>query len=161
MKTWLAGSVIVASALASCGGDPLAPRATRELSAGYELLATTVEAGDRAEARSQLRRLMRSVDELQSAGAIDAGRAETILAAAEDVLADLRLLPAPSPSPSPSAAPSPSPSPTPASPPPSDDRGVEDDDDEDSEGGPGNSGGKGKGEAKGKGNAEAKGHDKD
>ena len=151
MKRWLAGSVIAASALTSCGGDALAPRAARDLAASYDVLATAVEAGDRVEARRYLRQLVRSVAELESAGAIDPGRADEIIAAADDVAADLRLLPAPSPS---VAA---SPSPASSSPVPSDD-GVEDDEaDEDDDGAPGNSDGKGNGKGKG----EAKGHDKD
>ncbi len=158
MKAWLAGSVVAASVLTSCGGDALAPRAARDLAAGYDVLAAAVEAGDRVEARRYLRQLVRSVGELESSGGIDPGRADVILAAAEDVAADLRLLPAPSPSVAPSA------SPAPASPVPSADDGTEGDDDGDEEGdddvgAPGNSGGKGNSE--GQGNGRANGHDKD
>ena len=157
MKRWLAGSVIAASALTSCGGDALAPRAARDLAASYDVLATAVEAGDRVEARRYLRQLVRSVAELESAGAIDPGRADEIIAAADDVAADLRLLPAPSPSVAPPPSVAASPSPASSSPVPSDD-GVEDDEaDEDDDGAPGNSDGKGNGKGKG----EAKGHDKD
>jgi hypothetical protein len=156
MKTWLAGSVIAASVLTSCGGDALAPRAARDLAAGYDVLVTAVEAGDRVEARRYLRQLVRTVGELESAGAIDPGRADAILAAADDVSGDLRLLPAPSPSVAPS------PSPEPATPVPSNGGGEgdderNDDEDDDGDGAPGNSGGKGNGEGRGKG--EAKGHD--
>jgi hypothetical protein len=150
VRRWIAGSALAACVAVSCGGEALAPRAARDLAADYELLATAVESGDRPEARSSVRTLVRSVQELEAAGVIDAERAEAIRSAVEQVLADLRLLPAPSPTPSPSTEPS-APAPT-AEPEATDDDGHGGW----SDGVPGNSGGKGNG----KGHGHAKGHDK-
>jgi hypothetical protein len=151
VRRWIAGCALATCVVASCGSDALAPRAARDLAADYELLATAVESGDRAEARSSVRTLLRSVDEFEAAGVIDAERADAIRAAVDQVLADLRVLPAPSPTPSPSIEPS-VPAPT-----------VENEASDDgdghggwSDGGPGNSGSKGNG----KGHGHAKGHDK-
>jgi hypothetical protein len=151
-RRWIAGYAFAACVAASCGGDALAPRAARDLAVEYELLTTAVEVGDRAEARRSVRALGRSAEELEAAGAIDAERAEAIQAAVEQVLADLRLLPAPSPSPSPS----PSPAVEPSAPAPTAEPDASEGDDAGgnghggrSDGGPGNSGGKGRGHAKG------------
>jgi hypothetical protein len=149
VRRWIAGCALATCVVASCGSDALAPRAARDLAADYELLATAVESGDRAEARSSVRTLLRSVDEFEAAGVIDAERADAIRAAVDQVVADLRLLPAPSPTPSIEPSP-PAPTVEPEATDDGDGHGGW------SDGGPGNSGSKGNG----KGHGHAKGHDK-
>lgn len=95
----------------ACGGDELAPGMTEELDAAYELVVAAVQDGDRSEALRALRSLTDVVEAGERAGTIDPNRAHEILAAADGVLVDLRLLPAPvatSPSASSTVEPSPS-----------------------------------------------------
>ena len=157
-------AITCALVVSSCGGgDTLDLRAAREIGGAYELLADAVGTGDRAEARRILQDLIRSVEELRDAGAIDAARAAAILAAASDVSAALRVLPAPTVSPSPSPSPLAPETTDPEE--DEDDEGITEDEGEgDDEGGngsgndgedPGNSGGQGNG------NGNAHGHDKD
>jgi hypothetical protein len=105
---------LAATTLAACGSDgvDLAPRAQRQLQAGVDDVRTAVAAADRLGARSALRDLERSVDQLVTDGLISDTRAAEILSAAEDVATQLSLLPAAEPSLSPSPSPSPEPTKT-------------------------------------------------
>ena len=107
----LVAIALMAAMLAACGGNSvdLAPRAQRQLQTGVDDVRTAVAAADRLGARSALRDLERSVNQLVADGLISDTRAAEIISAAEAVAAQLSLLPAPEPSPSPS---SPSPEPT-------------------------------------------------
>jgi hypothetical protein len=145
-------AIVASVALASCGTDPLSPRAARELSATYESLVAAVDAGDRGDARRLLRDLVASVDGLHADDQIDGEHAEAIMRAATSVSSALRLLPTPV-----------APATNSTSPYPSDPADPTDDEREDDEGpppgdvesegndhdSPGNSEGKGEGKAKG------------
>jgi outer membrane biosynthesis protein TonB len=98
---------LAAATLTACGsnGVDLAPRAQRQLQASVDDVRTAVAAADRLGARSALRELERSVDQLVADGLISDTRAAEIISAAEDVATQLSLLPAPEPSPSPSPEP--------------------------------------------------------
>ena len=105
---------LAATMLAACGsnGVDLAPRAQRQLQAGFDDVRTAVAAADRLGARSALRDLERSVNQLATEGLISDTRAAEIISAAEAVATQLSLLPAAEPSPSPSPSPSPEPTKT-------------------------------------------------
>lgn len=110
----LVSVALAATMLAACGsnGVDLAPRAQRQLQTGVDDVRTAVAAADRLGARSALRDLERSVDQLVADGLISDARAAEIISAAEAVAMQLSLLPAPEPSPSPSPSPSPEPTKT-------------------------------------------------
>jgi hypothetical protein len=102
--------------LASCGGSSdIEPRASRDLTSRMTMVRSAVDAGDRVAARAAVRDLERAVTRWQAQDLVSDARAEEILAAAEEVLAQLSLLPPPSPSPTMT---SPSPTPSTPSPPP-------------------------------------------
>ena len=95
--------------LASCGGSSdIEPRATRDLTQRMTQVRAAVEGGDRLAARAAVRDLERAVAQWRSQDLVSEARAAEIVSAADDVLAQLSLLPAPSPSPS-IATPSPPP----------------------------------------------------
>ncbi len=110
----LVSVALAATMLAACGsnGVDLAPRAQRQLQAGVDDVRTAVASADRLGARSALRDLERSVNQLVADGLISDTRAAEIISAAEAVATQLSLLPAPEPSPSPSLSPSPEPTKT-------------------------------------------------
>jgi hypothetical protein len=105
---------LAATMLAACGSDgvDLAPRAQRQLQAGLDDIRTAVASADRLGAKSALRDLERSVDQLAADGLISDSRTAEIMSAAEAVATQLSLLPAAEPSPSPSPSPSPEPTKT-------------------------------------------------
>jgi hypothetical protein len=97
--------------LAACGGQAeISARARRQLQARLDEVRTAVAAADPREAQSALRDLERSVSQLLSANQLSEGRATEILAAAQDVAAQLSLLPTPAPTYSSSPEPSETPS---------------------------------------------------
>jgi hypothetical protein len=101
--------------LASCGGSSdIEPRATRDLTERMTQIRGAVESGDRLGARAAVRELERAVAQWRSQDLVSESRAGEIISAADDVLAQLSLLPAQPPSPS---ITSPSPSPTGGEPP--------------------------------------------
>ena len=110
----LVSVALAATTLAACGNDgvDLAPRAQRQLQASVDDVRTAVAAADRLGARSALRELERSVNQLAADGLISDTRAAEIISAAEAVATQLSLLPAAEPSPSPSPSPSPEPTKT-------------------------------------------------
>ncbi len=110
----LVSVALAAAMLAACGsnGVDLAPRAQRQLQAGVDDVRTAVAAADRLGARSALRDLERSVNQLVADGLISDTRAAEIISAAEAVASQLSLLPAASATPSPSPSPSPEPTKT-------------------------------------------------
>jgi uncharacterized protein YfaQ (DUF2300 family) len=116
MRTRIVLAIAVTTlTLAACGGDvDVAPRAERELQSQLDQIKAAVAVADRADARSALRELERSVGDLVSAGLVSEARAAEILSAAEDVAAQLSLLSVPSSSPSPSPEPTETSSPEPS-----------------------------------------------
>ena len=110
----LVAIALMAAMLAACGSNSvdLAPRAQRQLQTGVDNVRTAVAAADRLGARSALRDLERSVNQLVADGLISDTRAAEIISAAEAVATQLSLLPAPEPSTSPSLSPSPEPTKT-------------------------------------------------
>jgi outer membrane biosynthesis protein TonB len=111
MKRTFVAIALTATVLAACGNDgvDLAPRAQRQLQVSVDDVRAAVAAADRLGARSALRDLKRSVDQLLADGLISDTRAAEIISAAEDVATQLSLLPAASPSPPPSPSPKPEP----------------------------------------------------
>jgi len=110
----LVSVALAATMMAACGNDgvDLAPRAQRQLQASVDDVRAAVAAADRLGARSALRELERSVNQLAADGLISDSRAAEIISAAEAVATQLSLLPAAEPSPSPSPSPSPEPTKT-------------------------------------------------
>jgi len=110
----LVSVALAATMMAACGNDgvDLAPRAQRQLQASVDDVRAAVAAADRLGARSALRELERSVNQLAADGLISDSRAAEIISAAEAVATQLSLLPAAEPSPSPSPSPSPDPTKT-------------------------------------------------
>ena len=98
-RVLVAAAVAVALA-AGCGDDGavIAPGAVRALEASLADLRAAVEAEDRGAAERALDRLIASADRWAGRGRIDEDRLGEILAAAEDVAADLAVLPASTPS---------------------------------------------------------------
>jgi cell division septation protein DedD len=92
--------------LAACGNQvDISARAQRQLQAGLDDVRTAVLAADRPGAQSALRDLERSVSQLVAGDQLSDGRAAEILAAAQDVAAQLTLLAAPEPTISPTPEP--------------------------------------------------------
>jgi len=110
----LVSVALAATMMAACGNDgvDLAPRAQRQLQASVDDVRAAVAAADRLGARSALRELERSVNQLAADGLISDSRAAEIISAAEAVATQLSLLPAAEPGPSPSPSPSPEPTKT-------------------------------------------------
>jgi len=113
-RGFLVSVALAAAMLAACGNDgvDLAPRAQRQLQASVDDVRAAVAAADRLGARSALRELERSVNQLAADGLISDSRAAEIISAAEAVATQLSLLPAAEPGPSPSPSPSPEPTKT-------------------------------------------------
>jgi hypothetical protein len=94
----VATGLLAVMLLAACGGQAeISARARRQLQARLDEVRTAVAAADRREAQSALRDLERSVSQLLSANQLSEGRATEILAAAQDVAAQLSLLSSPEP----------------------------------------------------------------
>ena len=92
----VAAGLLAATLLVACGDQAeIAARAQRQLQARVDDVRTAVAATDRAEAQSAIRALERSVSELLAADQLSDGRATEILAAAQDVAAQLSLLSTP------------------------------------------------------------------
>jgi hypothetical protein len=107
----VATGLLAVMLLAACGGQAeISARARRQLQARLDEVRTAVAASDRREAQSALRDLERSVSQLLSANQLSEARATEILAAAQDVAAQLSLLPTPAPTYSPSSEPTETPS---------------------------------------------------
>jgi hypothetical protein len=94
----VATGLLAVMLLAACGGQAeISARARRQLQARLDEVRTAVAAADPREAQSALRDLERSVSQLLSANQLSEGRATEILAAAQDVAAQLSLLSSPEP----------------------------------------------------------------
>jgi hypothetical protein len=94
----VATGLLAVMLLAACGGQAeISARARRQLQARLDEVRTAVAAADRREAQLALRDLERSVSQLLSANQLSEGRATEILAAAQDVAAQLSLLSSPEP----------------------------------------------------------------
>lgn len=133
----VAAGLLALTLLGSCGDSQaeISARAQRQLQARLDEVRTAVALADRVGAQSALEDLERSVSQLLEAGQLSEDRGAEILAAAQDVAAQLSLLsePTTSPSPDPTETTDPAPSEKPDTP--------SKDEDEN----------KGKGEGKGKG----------
>lgn len=92
--------------LAACGNQvDISARAQRQLQARLDDVRTAVLAADRPGAQSALRDLERSVSQLVAGDQLSDGRASEILAAAQDVAAQLTILPVSEPTISPTPVP--------------------------------------------------------
>lgn len=92
--------------LAACGNQvDISARAQRQLQARLDDVRTAVLAADRPGAQSALRDLERSVSQLVAGDQLSDGRAAEILAAAQDVAAQLTILPVSEPTISPTPVP--------------------------------------------------------
>jgi hypothetical protein len=110
----VATGLLAVMLLAACGGQAeISARARRQLQARLDEVRTAVAAADPREAQSALRDLERSVSQLLSANQLSEGRATEILAAAQDVAAQLSLLSSPEPTFSSSPEPTETTTPTP------------------------------------------------
>jgi hypothetical protein len=110
----VATGLLAVMLLAACGGQAeISARARRQLQARLDEVRTAVAAADRREAQSALRDIERSVSQLLSANQLSEGRATEILAAAQDVAAQLSLLSSPEPTFSSSPEPTETTTPTP------------------------------------------------
>jgi hypothetical protein len=110
----VATGLLAVMLLAACGGQAeISARARRQLQARLDEVRMAVAAADPREAQSAVRDLERSVSQLLSANQLSEGRATEILAAAQDVAAQLSLLSSPEPTFSSSPEPTETTTPTP------------------------------------------------
>jgi outer membrane biosynthesis protein TonB len=128
-------ALLAVTLMVACGDQAeISARARRQLQARLEEVRTAVAAADRLDAQSALRDLERSVSQLLAADQLSDARATEILAAAQDVAAQLSLLSSPEPTFSSSPEPTETTTPTPTEKPDKPDKPDKDEDKDEGKG---------------------------
>jgi hypothetical protein len=96
VRRLLVAALAVACLVPACAsGDTLDPTVAQDLGKRVASIRTMAETGQRYKAKQALQSLIGSVQALEAEGTVGEDRAGQILQAANDVLADLALLPVP------------------------------------------------------------------
>lgn len=118
-------AVLGGALLAGCGQTASPGQTVPALDKGLDRVDASISAGHLGQARAAVNGLIETTRQARRAGDLSAGDANRILAAAQELIAQLpREASTPQPSPTPSPQPSPTPSPQPTTPPPHEDHGT-------------------------------------